>query len=45
MEKPLHFVSRTLKKTEEKNYSDTDLEGTATLYYITNEYIFKIKYY
>ena len=31
MEKPLHFVSRALKKTEEK-YSVTDIEGTAALY-------------
>ena len=31
IEKPIHFVSRTLNRAEE-NYSVTDLEGTAAVY-------------
>jgi len=32
LEHPVHFVSRTIEKAE-KNYSITDLEGTAVYFY------------
>jgi len=34
IEKPIHFVSRSLKPAE-KNYAITDLEGTAATYCVT----------
>jgi len=35
IEKPIHFVNRSLKPAE-KNYAITDLEGTAATYCVTN---------